>query len=63
MKKTYLHDGVYVQFDGERIILSTEKVPTNVIQLDRDQIAMLQEYARVVYALAKVIRPASEASI
>jgi len=62
VKKTYLHDGVYVQFDGERIILSTEKVPTNVIQLDRDQIAMLQEYARVVYALAKVIRPASEAS-
>jgi hypothetical protein len=60
MNKTYLHDGLYAQFDGERIILSSEKVPTNVIQLDPDQVAMLYEYATVVFALAKVIRPADQ---
>jgi hypothetical protein len=57
MNKTYLHDGIYVQFDGARVILSSEKVPTNVIQLDRQQVEMLHAYAKVVYSLAEVVKP------
>jgi hypothetical protein len=61
MKKTYLGENVYVQFDGERIILSSEQLPSGVIQLDQEQVEMLREYALAVYALAKVIRPIGEA--
>jgi len=56
MNKDYLGDGVYAEWDGERIVLTTENgiEATNIIYLELEVIVGLERYlARLRAQLAK----------
>jgi len=48
MKKIYLGDGVYANFDGYHVVLTTENgiEITNTIYLDPDALSSLLEYIK-----------------
>lgn len=52
ISKAYLGDSVYVRFDGEYLIITTENgtVPSNEIYLDEDVVNNLVEYLMILEA-------------
>ena len=63
MKKQYIGDGVYVEFDGYALVLTTENgvETTNRIVLETEVYSSLVEYVEALKTAARDAREADDA--